>query len=304
MRRSFFFLLALVTCTSPLVAKIEKHLQPPESDQVAFNAARACMEEGKWADSVRHFQTLTTYCPYSPLFSEAVYQCALCYMQLEEYEYSNQQLTNYLNLPDPSQHFMEALQYKFLIAEGFAAGGKRHLFGWGGLPRWGSSASLAIEIYEELIATLPGSEMAKKSLYSKGVLQTAKKQYDDAIVSFEQLIRRYPKDAAAIESFRMISSIYLTKAKADAQNPDLIGLAEVNLRKFTKSFPSEPHIGEVEANLSAMRECFARSLYQTGKFYERKGKPHSSKIYYEHTVHLYPTTEAAQRCQERLSALS
>ncbi len=276
---------------------------PSVSVQEHYDYGYQAYYQNKFEDALTHFMVVIYHFDDSPFYHDSVYFSGLCYYSMEEYDLANRQLDRYLSLSGKLKHFETVFEYKLEIANRFIDGKKRHLFGNEKLPKWSSGKVNAVEIYDEIIAALPGKDIAAQSLYHKAELLKSKKEYRESIESLQTVSRRFPKHSLAAESYLRISEIYLEQSRLEAQNPDLIALAQVNIQRFTKSFPSDERISHAMSNLTAMHEVYAQSLYDTGRFYERKKKPHASAIYYQDTILKYPDTNAARKSHDRLAQL-
>ena len=191
---------------------------------------------------------------------------------------------------------------KFEIAEAYQNGKKKRLFGSHKMPAWLPAKEDAIPIYDEVISTMPHTELAAKSLLGKASIQAEFEDYKPAVETLSQLIRRFPKDEAAAEGYLQINKIYLGQCKNTSLDLDLLDLANVNLRKFRLAFPREPRLDEAEKVFCETEELFAQNLYEIGRFFERTKKSAASLIYYNKVVAKYPSTKAAASAKEKLDA--
>jgi len=128
-------------------------------------------------------------------------------------------------------------------------------------------------------------------------------EFKESIESFQTLIRKYPKHEYAIESFLEIEKVYLKQADPKHQDPNLIELAEINLKKFKEAFPKEPRLSDAEENFRRLQEIYAQGLYEIGRFYERTKKIDSSEIYYKKILSAYPDSNCAKLSLERLDKI-
>ncbi len=169
--------------------------------------------------------------------------------------------------------------------------------------RMGHSRTMALKIYDEVIAAMPSNEMATKVLYSKGFLVWEMEEYRDSIDAFQLLCKRFPKSELTPDSYVIISRIYYDLCQSEPQNPDILSFAELNARKFKQEFPKEERVCQAEHNVQQIKELYASALYETGQFYERVKQPRASIIYYYNAINQFPQTEIAQKCKARLHAL-
>ena len=131
--------------------------------------------------------------PTSPFAKEARYYLGVAHFNLGELEFANQAFSDYLKEELTPKFFDQVIRYKFQIAREFDEGARIHLFGWQKMPKWLPAYEEAIEIYDEVITTLPRDDLAAQSLYRKGVLLLRMEDYKKSIDVFQTLIRRFPK---------------------------------------------------------------------------------------------------------------
>ena len=276
---------------------------PTMSMQEHYDQGDQQLHANQWGDALTHFMIVLYHFPESPFASDALFYTGVCYFQLGEIDLSNKQFNKYLALGGKLKHFEKVFEYKLEIAGAYAEGKKKHMFGMHKLPKWAPAKSDAVALFDEIIAALPAQDLAAVALYRKAELLRVRREYRESIESLQTLARRFPKHTLSAESYLRISEIYLEQSRRESQNPDLIALAQVNIQRFGKSFPSDERVAQAHQTLVAMQEVYAQSLFDTGRFYERKKKPHASAIYYQDAIHRYPETKAAAKSGERLTKL-
>jgi TolA-binding protein len=303
-----FILLGVMTQQSVDAAYVLKNGKFHDAKTVATMSVQKHYELGlqafqnsQWTVAKLQFQTVVLNFPKSSYANEAYFYLGVTEFNLDELDFSNQAFSEYLQLKNNPKHFQEAIEYKFQIAEKFADGSKRRFLGNKHLPKWASGRSLAIKIYDEVVAALPSNDLAARALYSKGSLYWQLKDYRSAIDHYQLVIRRFSKHELAPESFVAISKIYIDQSEHELQNPDLLTFAEINLRKFKQEFPREERLAEVEQDLLNLKEIYAQGLFNTARFYERTDKPRASIIYYQNVIKQFPDSNAAKESKERLS---
>ncbi len=241
--------------------------------------------------------------PTNPFAREALYYLGVAEYKLGDYEYANRAFSDYLKEELTPKFFDQTIRYKFELATEFDGGSRIHLFGWNKMPKWLPAYEEAIEIYDEVITTMPRDDLAAKSLYRKGVLLLRMEEYKKSIDAFQTLCRRFPKHPLAPDGYVGISDVYLTECKSDFPDSNKLELAEINLRKFRTHFPSEPRIEEAEKRLRGMKEELANDLLEIAEFYERTKKGKAAAIYYATILKKYPETKAAKKSEKRLKVL-
>lgn len=268
-----------------------------------YHIGLAALDHSDWKEAALQFRIVSQNFPKTSLGQKSFFYLGVAYYHLNEFDVSNVAFSEYLKCQNSPQFFEETITYKFNIACHFKNGAKRRYFGTKKLPKWASGKSLAVEIFDEVIMAVPCHEIAAEAMFAKGELLREECNFDDSIQVYQQLIRRFPKHELAPESYVAISAVYLEKANFEQQNPDLLALSEVNLRRFQQDFPREALIQKVEKNVCLLKEVFAKALYDTAQFYERTDHFKASIIYYQNTIKEFPDTEFARLCEKRLNAL-
>lgn len=290
----------------PLVRKnilIEPQFRATKCVEEHFAMGAKAMNEKDWPFALRQFQIVVINFPYSSCYADALYFTGVAYFHLGDYDIANRQFSIYLKEQSIPKYFEEVFCYKFAIAEHFRNGAGKHIFGVEDLPQWLPATTEAVELYDEIAATLPNDELAPRSIYSKALLLREMKDYKGSIEAVHTLIRRYPKNALSAAGYLVIASDYFHLSRCEPNNPDLLALALINIRRFGQDFPGDPRINEALRIFCEMEELYACSLYEMGQFYERTRKPKASIIYYIKTVKEFPDTKVAVLARERLSCL-
>lgn len=276
---------------------------PTLSVQDHYDKGLQALNRDNYEEAFSNFLIICYHFQESPFYPDALFYSGLCYFSKGELDLANKQFNEYLSLTGKLKHFERVFDLKFEIAESYRHGKKKHLFGNIRFPKWVPARGDSLSLYEEIIATLPGQDIAAKALFSKSKLLCKRRGYKEAIDSLKVLQRLYPKHELAAESYVKISKIFIKQSILESQNPDLIALAQLNLSRYCKAFPTDERLEIVEKNILSMKEIYATSLYETGRFYERKKKPAACVIYYQDALARYPETAAAEKSIKRLKSL-
>lgn len=302
MKRILFAALISLSCVFGL-EEDELIWNEGPSAQEYNSAMQHAIANGDWWTVIDYATIISYNFPTTPFAQEISYIMGEAYYKLDQLEYANDCFTTYLNHVASPKHFEEAIEYKFYIAERFAQGEKKRLFGSPKMPAWVPAKEDAIPIFEEVIAALPHSELAIQSLFSKARVQAALEDYRLSLETLDLLIRRFPKHDLAAESYLEKEKVYLLQCQAKDLDPDVLDMAEVNLRKFRLAFPREARLAQAEKIYAEMQEIFAQNLYETGCFFEKTKKLPASIIYYNRVIAKYPNTQAALAAHDKLSDL-
>lgn len=275
-----------------------------DSLEAHFEAGMKAYEKKDWAEATKQFRMVTGSYSHTPVGQEGYYYLAYSLFQQGEFEFANDNLTEYLKTKSQPQHFEEAMQLKLDCAEAYRNGAKRRVLSSDQLPKWLSGREHALEIYDEVTLAMSNHPMGGYALYGKGDLLRQMKRYREAVDCYQQLQRRFPRHPSTPDSYVAISKIYLEQSKAEVQNPELFSLAQMNYNKFLAAFPNHPKRALIEKNFKDISETLAKNFLTTGQFFERTKKPEAAILYYKRALAKFPNTTAAAECQQRITALS
>lgn len=296
-------LLFAAACAGSLFALEEEELtwenKGPSVQEFNHYLQEALANQDWWA-VVDYTEIISYHFPTSPFARDCSFLMGEAFFKLNQLELANECFSAYLNHAASPKHFEEAIHYKFAIAEQFRNGVKKPLFGSHKMPKIVPAQEDAIAIYDEVIATLPHSDIAAQSLMGKAKIQAEFEDFKPSLETLDMLIRRFPKSELAAEAYLEKMRVYLGQCQGQNLDPDSLDLAEANLRKFRLAFPREFRVADAEKVLTEMEEVFANHLLEIGRFFEKTKKIPASKIYYNKVVAKYPTTEAAAKARDKL----
>ncbi|MBA3722352.1 MAG: tetratricopeptide repeat protein [Parachlamydiaceae bacterium] len=307
---SFVFLSLALLFSQPLTALSKS--KPPifktaEDADIYFtlhyNDACRHYNNQEWKQAAKEFENVVYYFSTSEKATDAFYFLGVSYFELGEYDFANFAFTSYLKAPGHPQYFEDTVNYKFCIAEYFRGGEKRRLFKVKFCPKWASARTMALSIYDEIIVAIPNNELAARALYSKATLLQKMKEYRDSVDAYQIIIRRFPKNELAPQAYLDIAKAYCQLSLLEFQNPDILGLAELNARKFREDFPRDERVEIADGYVQRIKEIYAKGLCDVGLFYERIGTPHAAAIYFRSSIEEFPDTSVAAFCQERLNLI-
>lgn len=276
---------------------------PKFSADKHYELGCAAMEESDYVEAAYHFNIISKNFTNAEFHNNSVYYLGICYFNAEEYDFANEAFGEYLRCQSQPEYFENAICYKLEIANRFRMGAKKRFFGTKALPKWAPARTAAVEIYNEVIAAIPCHDFAAQALWGKANLLWEDFEFRDSIETFQQLIRRFPKHELAPCAYLSINHVYLDQAQCEFQNPDLLVLAQINVRKFEKEFPKDERVVEAQADVQAIKELYAKGLFETAQFYERTDKPQASILYYRRTIEKFPDTSHANCSRNRLRIL-
>ncbi len=261
-------------------------------------------EEKNWSEVFFNAKKLFKYHSDGESTPEMYYYHGLACYNLKYYELAAESFSKYLQMPIEHKFFDEAINYQYEIARAYSHGGKKPLFGMKKMPKLLSAYEDAVQIYDQVIKTMPNHELAAKSLYEKAEVLYLMEEYKDSIDSLHLLIQRFPKHDRTLDAFVLIGKVYLAQCNDKHQDINLLDLAFINLHRFENAFPKEENrILHVKDMISKMEEIFADSFLEIAKFYDRTKKINAAKIYYSKIIKSFPNTKSAKASNNRLLVL-
>lgn len=257
----------------------------------------------RFALAARHLKFLTRDYHPSSYPREAYYYLGFSFYHLNELDLANATWNIYIQEEVQPDLLEDIMQAKLDIAQRCHNGARGRLFGCRPFPKWSSGENLAMEIYDEIIATMPTSDLAATALIARARLFCKQSAYQEAIESLYLMVRRFPQHELAPESYLAMQEVYLAQARADGQNPDTLSLAETALDRFAGNFPKDERLPEANCLFAKIRDVQAFSLYKTALFYQRLKFPKAAMMYCKATLRQFPDTPTAERCKATLACL-
>lgn len=302
---SSIFLLAIPN--APLVASKAKPFRSEEEADAYlsehYNQGCAYYNQRSWYRASNEFEKVIYFFPCTDEAARSSYYLAVCYFEMGEYDFANEEFSNYLKASQHPEFFEDAVYSKFCIAEYFKTGKKKRPFKMRYLPKWVSGQDSALAIYDEVVAAMPNNDLTIRALKSKAELLCSMQEFRDCIETYQLIIRRFPKNEIIPDCYLNIAEAYYQQSRYEYQNPDILALAELNLRKFKDEFPRDERVQQAEQTVFQIKELYAKGLCDLGLFYERMGKPEASAIYFQSAIEEFPDTKVSAFCRARLKSL-
>ena len=275
------------------------YLSAKDHYELGMNA----FQHGDMVLAIRHLHIVSHNFSNTSYGQDAYFYLGVAYYRICQFDLANSAFNGYLSCQSNPRYFQEAVDYKFAIAEQFRKGAKRHYRDSRFYPKWADGRGLAIDIYDEVIASMPGDELTIKSLFSKACLLWHMGEFRDSVDAFQTIIRRYPKNELAPESYVRIMKVYIDQARREKQNPDLLTFAQMNLSRFEADFPRDVSLEIAREDFLYLKEMYANALYDIAVFYERVNQPRAAVIYYQKASFDFPETLTAEKSRCRLASL-
>lgn len=272
-----------------------------QSVEDRYGSALSAYQKKEYKAVIEDAKFIIQNAPASPLAAETTFILAVSYFQLKDFDLANNYFSQFIEKYATKEHFEEAIEYKYKIAEEFELGSGRHMFGLEKLPKWVSAWEDALELYDEVIKTLPNHEVAAKAMYRKAGMLRNDRKFKEALEAYRTITRRFPKHPLAPESYLEIAKTYTEQSKVEFADRDFLQQARLNYKRFKRDFPSEERLIEAEALLVQMQDTYAKELWVSAQYFEKKKKYDAARLYYEKIARLYPESTYAKEAVAKLS---
>ena len=153
--------------------------------------------------------------------------------------------------------------------------------------------SRAMDEFNYIIMTDPGSKLANESQHYKGESLFQMKEYDEAWVTFDRYVR-FSNDIAKIEKsqYRICEcAIYLTNSYQRDQKQTQRALDQ--LQMFLEDFSQSKLAKDAENSITRLRIKLAEKDYEVGRLYLKLQEYESALIYFRSVLNNYYDTDFA-----------
>ncbi len=195
-----------------------------------------------------------------------------------------------------TKYFHKALEAQFGIAGQYLNGRKRRVLGIFKI----SADDVGLKILERIPERWPSSLLAERSLMRLGDYYLQKKQYDDAVYAYDQLIVSYSSSVFVREARLQVAKAYLSKFNGSAFDAAPLIEAKERLLEYQGLYGRSKQSSEVQLMLAKIEELQAQREYDIGRFYQRTGKKASARMSFERVVRRWPNSTWAARARGKL----
>lgn len=272
------------------------------TEEESFTDLQANFQNKNWNKIITSSPLVLKEYPESIFSKDVLFFTAVAYFHIDDPGVSNDYLTKFLEKDGSSRYFEEALKYKYFIAEKFENGYYGHLWGVQALPRIESMWQEAYLLYDEVITTLPRSDVAAKALFRKSCMYLKDDKFEDSIEGFSSVIRRFSNNALAQDAYVQIMKVYKQQIKVQYLDPKCYEFALLNKKRFELAYPSSPLKVQMEEEELDIIDLYAEDIYKSALYFDKKKKIESAKMYLQSLVAKYPKSRYASLAVQKIAA--
>jgi len=260
--------------------------------------AQRLEQAGQYHEAMIAYYTLVRKFPRSGAAADAQLKAGDMAVQAGDYDRAYGLYNEYLTKYPKGEDFDTALQGMYEVGQKFLEGARRRMFGVKTFP----SMVRAQEIFENIVKTAPFSKWAPLAQFYAGQALEKRGQPDEAIAAYEEVISRYPTDAAAADAQYQIGYVYLVESRT-AQDRSAADKAQDAFEDFLARYPTSEKAPQAQDDLKLLQARQDTSAVQVAKYYDKKKDYKAAVIYYNEVIREQPGTPEAKAAEERISEL-
>ncbi len=198
-----------------------------------------------------------------------------------------------------SELFHDVLEREFRVAQMYARGTNRKLWGMRIVPAGDEAEELYIRIQERS----PGGMLAERSGLELADYYYATAKMNLAAEAYDLFQSNYPN--SGYRRHAMKRQIEASLATFKGPSFDATGLHEAGrrIKDFEDAYPAAAEEMGTGALATRIDESIAEKNYEAANWYERHGKLVSARFMYKRVIRDHPSTAAAQAALDRLAIL-
>ncbi|MDA1043963.1 MAG: outer membrane protein assembly factor BamD, partial [Verrucomicrobia bacterium] len=168
----------------------------------------------------------------------------------------------------------------------------------------GASTSQCLPLYRTIIKNAPDWDRAPEAQFILGAVHEGRKEYKEAIESFESVMLRYPKSAfVANAAYHRAHCLYAISNRSP-RDADSGQQALTALIGFLRDYPSDPNADAARQSRDEMKQRLSELYYTKAIFYDRIAKkPQAAVIAYTDFLNRFPTSDKQDEVQKRVTVL-
>ncbi len=150
--------------------------------------------------------------------------------------------------------------------------------------------ALAVEVLTSYAQSGAGNADIDEAIYLLGLTYLQQKDWTNAQVQFERILRDYPEsDSASSSSYQLGEALFGQSRKSDFdQEFTLKALAQ--WEEFAKAWPEHAYSGAAARRIGECRTRLARKLWRSGDLYLKQAQYQPAKLYFKDVLDEYSDT--------------
>ena len=293
----YFFCMKAVVLFSIIVLpflSIEGKVQKDPFEQL-YSQLQEALDKQNLKSAKKNAEVIVDLYQDHPMSPEVYFQLATLYLKEGEYEAAFEAAELYLKKDATLRFYEEAYKIKLEVAHRYSKGFKKHVAGLKVLPKWMPAQEDALEIYDEIQAAVPRSDVAAEALYAKGALQMHLQDHKAALDTFQIFLKKFAQHPLAPHAHIKIGDIYVINTNMQQNDDSFLALERLNFQRFKDNFPSDPRLRVAEGQIKAIEETLALGMFEIAAYYKRTKRHDAALLYYTQVIQTYPKSVVAHK---------
>lgn len=155
----------------------------------------------------------------------------------------------------------------------------------------------AIEAFQVLIYSFPGSEIVDKAQYGLAESYFGLKDYLSAAMEYEQLVEHYPSSPLADDAQFKVALCYFRQSPKPSLDQEDTRKALEAFYRFMEDYPDSPLVPDAQTGIKDCRTKLAEKQYLNAKLYLKLKQYNAAQLYFEDILTRFPDTQWAMPAQ-------
>lgn len=266
-----------------------------------LEVAQEAFAGGEFGTALKAARRVVARWPLSDYAPEGQFIVGRCYEEKGFLEKAFKTYQEMLEKYPKSDHYEEALQRQFGIADQFLGGRWFRL--WNYIPIF-PSAERTAKLYSQIVDNGPFSKVGPDAQMKIGEAREQQEDYQLAVRAYIRAADRY-HDLPGVSEDAVFRAAQAWKRQANKAEYDqgTAGEAINAYTDFTLLFPEDPRVPEARQAVRELHLEQAKGAFTTARYYEKKRRWLASEIYYNEVLLSDPQSEYADAARQRLAEL-
>ena len=158
-------------------------------------------------------------------------------------------------------------------------------------------------LFDEVIGLVPRDELAAKAMFHKAEMKIEDARFNDAVQIYETLISHFPQTDWASQSFLMIAKVRMMQCSKKSLSQNYLELSKKNILAFEAYSSTDTRLQEAKDILVRMQNLFARDLFNSAQYFEKRGNFRGAILFYQSILQKYPESRYAAEIGHKVEEL-
>ena len=269
-----------------------------DTDKEQFEAAKKAFDRKSYETSRKLFKRVIKFFPDTKLSAEAQFMIGECYFLSEDYYSAHKAYKTLIKEYPKHGRIQEVIARQYRIGHLFCNGTKRK---WHGLPI--PAYQKGVEAMKEVVSLDRWDDLADDAVFEIGLCQYRKKNYEDARVTFSDLLQDYPSSEHASRAQYLKGMASYAQIQGPDYDPTKAKEAKRDFKISVDEFEGSEEEKQAREKISKMTMESARSENEIARYYLKNRKLQAALVYFRSLERNYSETPYGQTAKNLLALL-